>query len=57
LHVRHGSLAQADRNMLYIGEINMLSDDIVDAILDTAPRVVSSPGEDRFQPPTGHVSS
>ncbi|MGB8213919.1 MAG: ATP-binding protein [Anaerolineales bacterium] len=34
--VRRGILAQADRNLLYIDEINLLSDDIVDAILDAA---------------------
>jgi magnesium chelatase subunit I len=36
LRVRRGILAQADRNLLYIDEINLLSDDIVDAILDAA---------------------
>ena len=36
MHVRRGILAQADRNLLYIDEINLLSDDIVDAILDAA---------------------
>jgi magnesium chelatase subunit I len=36
LRVRRGILAQADRNFLYIDEINLLSDDIVDAILDAA---------------------
>jgi magnesium chelatase subunit I len=34
--VRRGILAQSDRNLLYIDEINLLSDDIVDAILDAA---------------------
>ena len=34
--VRHGILAQADRNLLYIDEINLLADDIIDAILDAA---------------------
>ena len=34
--VRRGILAQADRNLLYIDEINLLADDIVDAILDAA---------------------
>ena len=34
--VKRGILAQADRNLLYIDEINLLSDDIVDAILDAA---------------------
>jgi magnesium chelatase subunit I len=36
LRMRRGILAQADRNLLYIDEINLLSDDIVDAILDAA---------------------
>jgi magnesium chelatase subunit I len=34
--VHRGILAQSDRNLLYIDEINLLSDDIVDAILDAA---------------------
>jgi len=36
LRVRRGILAQADRNLLYIDEINLLANDIVDAILDAA---------------------
>jgi magnesium chelatase subunit I len=36
LRLRRGILAQADRNLLYIDEINLLGDDIVDAILDAA---------------------
>jgi magnesium chelatase subunit I len=36
LRVRRGILAQADKNLLYIDEINLLADDIVDAILDAA---------------------
>jgi len=36
LRVHRGILAQADRNLLYIDEINLLADDIVDAILDAA---------------------
>jgi magnesium chelatase subunit I len=36
MRVRRGILAQADRNLLYIDEVNMLADDIVDAILDAA---------------------
>jgi magnesium chelatase subunit I len=34
--IRRGILARADRNLLYIDEINLLSDDIIDAILDAA---------------------
>jgi len=36
MRVRRGILAQADRNLLYIDEVNMLADEIVDAILDAA---------------------
>ena len=36
MRVRRGILAQADRNILYIDEINLLSNDIVDSILDAA---------------------
>jgi len=36
MRIRRGILAQADRNLLYIDEVNMLSDDIVDAILDAS---------------------
>ena len=36
LRIRRGILAQADRNLLYIDEINLLNNDIVDAILDAA---------------------
>ncbi|MCC6955635.1 MAG: ATP-binding protein [Anaerolineales bacterium] len=34
--IRRGILAQADRNLLYIDEVNLLDDEIVDAILDAA---------------------
>ncbi|MFZ5818448.1 MAG: ATP-binding protein [Chloroflexota bacterium] len=36
MRVRRGILAQADRNLLYIDEVNLLDDAIVDAILDAA---------------------
>jgi len=36
LRVRRGILAHADRNLLYIDEVNLLSNDIIDAILDAA---------------------
>ncbi len=36
LRVRRGLLGQADRNLLYIDEVNLLNDEIVDAILDAA---------------------
>ncbi len=36
MRIRRGLLAQADQNILYIDEVNLLSDDIVDAILDAA---------------------
>jgi magnesium chelatase subunit I len=34
--MRRGLLAQADRNLLYIDEVNLLSSELVDAILDAA---------------------
>jgi magnesium chelatase subunit I len=40
MRVRRGILARADRNLLYIDEINLLADDIVDAILDAAAQGV-----------------
>lgn len=36
LRLKRGILAQADRNILYVDEVNLLADDIVDAILDAA---------------------
>ena len=36
MRVRRGILAQADLNLLYIDEINLLGDDIVDSILDAS---------------------
>jgi magnesium chelatase subunit I len=36
VRLKRGILAQADRNILYADEVNLLSDDIVDAILDAA---------------------
>jgi magnesium chelatase subunit I len=36
LRMRKGILAQADRNLLYVDEVNLLADDVVDAILDAA---------------------
>jgi magnesium chelatase subunit I len=34
--IRRGILSQADRNLLYIDEVNLLADEIVDAILDAS---------------------
>ncbi len=34
--IKRGILSKADRNLLYVDEINLLQDDIVDAILDAA---------------------
>ena len=34
LRLRRGILARADRNLLYLDEVNLLPDDILDAILD-----------------------
>lgn len=36
LRVRRGILSHADRNLLYVDEVNLLSQEIVDAILDSA---------------------
>ena len=36
MRVRRGILAHADRNLLYIDEVNLLDDDVVDSILDAA---------------------
>jgi magnesium chelatase subunit I len=36
MRIRRGILAQADRNLLYIDEINLLGDDVIDSILDAA---------------------
>ena len=36
MRIRRGILAQADKNLLFIDEINLLSDEIIDAILDAA---------------------
>lgn len=36
VRLKRGILAQADRNILYADEVNLLSEDIVDAILDGA---------------------
>jgi len=36
MRIRRGILAQADKNLLYIDEINLLGDEIIDAILDAA---------------------
>lgn len=36
MRIRRGILAQADRSLLYIDEINLLGDDIMDSILDAA---------------------
>ncbi len=34
--LRRGILAQADRNLLYLDEVNLLDDDVIDVILDAA---------------------
>lgn len=36
MRLKRGILAHADRNILYVDEVNLLSNDIVDAILDAA---------------------
>ena len=34
--IRRGILSQADRNLLYVDEVNLLGDEVIDAILDAA---------------------
>ena len=36
IRLRRGILARADLNLLYVDEVNLLADDVVDAILDAA---------------------
>jgi magnesium chelatase subunit I len=36
VRLRRGILAQSDRNILYVDEVNLLADEVVDAILDAA---------------------
>ena len=36
MRLRRGILSQADRNLLYVDEVNLLTDEVVDAILDAA---------------------
>jgi len=36
MRLKRGILAQADKNLLYIDEVNLLGDDVIDAILDAA---------------------
>jgi magnesium chelatase subunit I len=36
MRLRRGILAQADRNLLYVDEVNLLNNEIVDALLDAA---------------------
>jgi magnesium chelatase subunit I len=36
MRLSRGILARADRNLLYVDEVNLLQDDVVDAILDAA---------------------
>jgi len=35
-HIQQGILAHSDQNLLYVDEVNLLADEIVDAILDAA---------------------
>jgi magnesium chelatase subunit I len=50
VRIRRGLLAQADRNLLYIDEVNLLDDEITDAILDAA-------AQGRFSVRRGPVSA
>ncbi|MBI3159067.1 MAG: ATP-binding protein [Chloroflexi bacterium] len=36
MRIRRGILSHADRNLLYVDEVNLLGDEVVDAILDAA---------------------
>jgi magnesium chelatase subunit I len=40
LRLSRGILARADRNLLYVDEVNLLADEIVDAVLDAAAQGV-----------------
>jgi hypothetical protein len=41
-------LPQADRNVLYVDEVNLLNDDIVDALLDAAAQGATRCDAGRF---------
>ena len=38
MQLQRGILSHADRNLLYVDEVNLLPNEIVDAILDAASR-------------------
>jgi len=42
MRLNRGILARADRNLLFVDEVNLLDDDIVDAILDAAAQGIYS---------------
>ncbi len=50
LRLRRGLLAQADRNLLYVDDVNLLADEIVDAILDAAAQGNYTVRTVRFRP-------
>ncbi len=41
VQIRRGLLAQADQNLLHVDEVNLLANDVVDAILDAAAQGVA----------------
>lgn len=48
LRVRRGILSHADRNLLYIDEVNLLKDEVVDVILDAAAQGSYTVRRERF---------
>ena len=56
IRLQRGILAHADLNVLYVDEVNLLSDDIVNAILDAAASGVYTVRREPSPPPTAPAS-
>ncbi len=52
MRIRRGILGQAEPNLLYIDEINLLGDDIIDSILDAGAQDRTPSGAGRSSQPT-----